>query len=103
MDETLVRIFELMKEKQVTAVSMEDYLKVPRGSFSNWKRGKGRLYYAYIGKIADRLDESVDYLIRGRESDALVGRERELIDGFRKLSEEAKEVIVKNVRLLIKA
>lgn len=101
MDETLERILELMKEKQMTAVSMEDFLEIPRGSFSNWKRGKGRSYYEHIGKIAEKLDESVDYLIRGSESEALVGQERELIVDFRRLSEEAKDVIMKNVRLLV--
>ena len=43
MDETLERILELMKEKRVSAVEMEDLLKVSRGSFSNWKRGKGKI------------------------------------------------------------
>lgn len=53
--------------------------------------------------IAIRLDESVDYLIRGSESEALVGQERELFKDFRKLSEEAKEVVIKNVRLLLRS
>ena len=102
MDETLVRILNLMKEKKITAVSMEDFLEIPRGSFSNWKRGKGRSYYEHISKIADRLEESLDYLIRGRETDALEAQERELVIEFRKLPEEAKNVILKNVRLLIR-
>ena len=100
MDGTLEIILNLMKEKRVTAVSMEDFLGVPHGSFSNWKRGKGKSYYEYISMIADRLDESLDYLIRGSESEALAGQERELITDFRSLSDEAKEVVIKNVRLL---
>lgn len=103
MDETLERILELMKEKRVTAVAMEDLLEVPHGSFSNWKRGKGRSYYEHMAKISDKLEVSVDFLIRGRnDSDTLSGQERKLIEGFRKLSDEAQEVIIKNVKLLEK-
>lgn len=103
MDEVLGRILEIMKEKRVTAVAMEDLLKVPHGSFSNWKRGKGKSYYEHVAKISDRLEVTVDYLIRGRnDSDALSRKEKELIEDFRKLSDEAQDVIIKNVKLLEK-
>ena len=62
-DEVLERILELMKEKRVTAVDMEDLLKMQHGSFSNWKRGKGKSFYEHMAKISDRLEGSVDYLI----------------------------------------
>ena len=55
MDGTLERILQLLNVKNISAAEMEKELCVPRGSFSNWKRGHGRLYYAYIDKIADKL------------------------------------------------
>lgn len=102
MYETLTRIRDLMKEAGMKDVEMESYLGVPHGTFSNWKRGKSRTYYENIDRIADRLGVSIDYLVRGLEvdSDALSSREVKLVAGFRKLSEEAKDVIEKNVRLL---
>ena len=102
MDKTLERILEQMKKQGVTAVEMEDLLNVPRGSFSNWKRGMGKSYYSYIDKIADRLGVSIDYLVRGYEvkQDSLNDRETKLIMEFRKLSDRAQKVVLENVELL---
>ena len=59
MDGTLERILQLLNVKNISAAEMEKELCVPRGSFSNWKRGHGRLYYAYIDKIADKLGRAL--------------------------------------------
>lgn len=103
MDGTLERILKLLNEQKISANEMEKELCVPRGSFSNWKRGNGRLYYAYIDKIADRLGVSIDYLVRGVEiknQDSLNGREMALVMNFRKLSDRAQKVVLENVELL---
>lgn len=102
MDQTLIRVLDLMKEKNITAVQMEDYLNVPKGSFGNWKRGIGKLYYAYMDKIADRLCVTIDYLVRGEDmkTDSLSHQETELITNYRKLSAKGKEVVSANVKLL---
>lgn len=102
MDETLKRILDLMKEQDVTAVGMEDLLGVPRGSFSNWKRGMRKSYYEHIDKIADRLGVTINYLVRGKEIKigALSSQEMDLVEGFRSLTDEAKDVMLKKVRLL---
>ena len=102
MDATLERILELMKEKRMTAYAMEDILGVPHGSFSNWKRGKGKSFYEHIDRIADQLGVTIEFLIRGDENTqyALTRQETVLVEGFRKLSDDAKDVVMKNVRLL---
>ena len=86
----------------MTAVAMEKLLEVPKGSFSNWKRGMGKAYYEHIGEIADRLDVTIDYLIRGKEikADALSSQEMDLIENFRSLTIEAKNVILKKRRII---
>ena len=102
MDGTLERILTQLNEKKISASEMEKELCVPRGSFSNWKRGNGRLYYAYIDKIADRLGVSIDYLVRGFDidQDSLSARELELITSFRKMSDRGQKVILENAELL---
>lgn len=102
MDGTLVRITTLMKERKIQDQEMIEYLGLTRGTFSNWRRDKGKSYYEYIDRIADRLGVSIDFLVRGNEieSDALSRQETELVEGFRQLSDEAKDVVLKNVRLL---
>lgn len=102
MDGTLERILSQLNEQKISAAEMEKELCVPRGSFSNWKRGNGRLYYAYIDKIADRLGVSIDYLVRGFdiEQDSLSASEIELITSFRKMSDRGQKVILENAELL---
>jgi transcriptional regulator with XRE-family HTH domain len=102
MYDTLYRIVETMKFKGITDTEIEMLLGVPKGTFSNWKRGKSRSYYEHIDVIADRIGVSIDYLIRGsdKKPDLLSKQEEGLLEGFRKLSDEAKDVVLKNVRLL---
>ena len=98
MDSTLERILEEMKNHNISVTSMEKYLNIPKGSFSNWKRGMGKLYYSHIDKIADKLGVSIDYLIRGKElnQSSLTQQESELIDNFRQMSlVERKELLAK--------
>lgn len=98
---TLELILEQMKEKRVTAYAVEDVLGVPYGSFSNWKRGKGNSFYEHIDRIADQLGVTTEFLIRGDENTqyALSRQEMVLVEGSRKLSNETKDVVLKNVRL----
>ena len=80
------------------------FLQLPRGTFSNWRRDKGKSYYEYIDKIADHLGVTIDYLIRGHEikSDSLTSQETELMDNYRILTDEAQKVVSANVKLLAK-
>ena len=102
MYETLERIKETMKKLGIKDNEIENHLGIPKGTFSNWKRGKSRSYYEHIDKIADRLGVSIDYLIRGseKEPDLLTSQESGLLEGFRRLSDEAKDVVLRNVKLL---
>ena len=58
--------------------------------------------WKYIDKIADRLGVTIDYLIRGHEikSDSLTSQETELMDNYRKLTDEGRKIISANVKLL---
>jgi transcriptional regulator with XRE-family HTH domain len=103
MDGTLQRILGLMKEKRITDLEMQEYLGLPRGAFSNWKRGMGRSYYEHISKIADRLEVTIDYLVRGEDvkTDSLTHDEIELISDFRKMTKEGKKIIASNIKLIV--
>ena len=102
MDATLDRIAGLMKEQRIQDQQMIEYLGLPRGTFANWRRGRGYTFYEYIAQIADRLGVSTDYLLRGYEikNDSLSSREAELIKNYRSISDEAKEVVFKGIELL---
>ena len=130
-----------MKEQEIQDQVLIEFLKLPRGTFSNWRRNKGKSYYEYIDKIADRLGVTIDYLetvsirienaviivetwnfgnslnfrlllalrryedsflVRGHEikTDSLTSQETELIDNYRKLTDEGRKIISANVKLL---
>lgn len=103
MDKTLERIMELMRDNKIQDQEMIEYLGLARGTFGNWKRDKGRSYYAYIDKIADRLCVPIDYLIRGKaeESEGFTNEEIGLVESYRRLSKEKQDLIKRNVQLLL--
>ena len=102
MDNTLKRIIKIMAEKHILDQELIMYLDLPKGTLSNWKRDKGKSYYTYIDKIADRLGVSIDYLIRGYEikTDTLKTQEIALVENYRKLTQEGQKVISDNARIL---
>lgn len=102
MDDTFERICSLMKEQKIQDQEMISYLDLSRGTFSNWRRNNGRSYYEHIDKIADRLGVTIDYLIRGEniKTDSLSHQETELLNNYRKLTNEGKDVVSATVKLL---
>ena len=60
-------------------------------------------YYEHISKIADRLEVTIDYLVRGEDikTDSLTHEETELINGFRKMTKEGKKIIAANIKLIV--
>lgn len=102
MDDTLNRICRLMNEQKIQDQEMISYLELSRGTFANWRRNNGRSYYEHIDKIADRLDVTIDYLIRGEDlkTNSLSHQEYELIENFRKLNKNEKEVVSAGTKLL---
>ena len=82
---------------------MEKYLNMPKGSFSNWKRGMGKLYYSHIDKIADKLGVSIDYLIRGKELNegSLSQQENELLNNYRRMSLVDQKDLLAKTKLIV--
>ena len=105
MDQTLEKIIDIMKSQAITDLEMQVFLGIPKGSFSNWKRGKGKSYYEHIASIADRLGVTIDYLVRGETmmNNELTHDERGLIQNFRLVNEERRKLIIKNVEFLAKS
>ena len=82
-----------MKKQEIQDQVLIEFLKLPRGAVANWRRDNRNAYYRYIDKIADRLGVTIDYLIRGHEikSDSLTSQETELMDNYRKLTDEGRK------------
>lgn len=63
------RVFEIMKERGITAKKLADAVGVSQGNVSDWKSGRSAPTAAVMAKIADFLGVSSDYLL-GRENTA---------------------------------
>ena len=102
MDETLKRIICLMKEKSISDIEMQEYLGIPKGTFSNWKRLKGKSYYQHIDKISEKLGVSINFLVRGEDllGFELTEEEKELLVNYRLLAEDGKKIVFDSARLL---
>jgi len=64
--------------------------------------GEEKAYYEHIDRIAARINASIDYLVQGKttEKESLSRREKEIVECFRQLTDQTKDIIVENVRLL---
>ncbi|MCL2696464.1 MAG: helix-turn-helix transcriptional regulator [Oscillospiraceae bacterium] len=56
------KIFNLLKEKQLTQKNMAETIGVSTGNISDWKSGKAKPSITVIPKIADFFNVSIDYL-----------------------------------------
>lgn len=63
------RVFEIMKERGITAKKLADAVGVSQGNVSDWKSGRSAPTAAVMVKIADYLGVTSDYLL-GRENSA---------------------------------
>lgn len=66
---TLEKISQLLKQQNKKQKDLTDYLGLTKNSFSNWKNGNNNSYIKHIGKIAEFLNVSTDYLL-GKEPES---------------------------------
>ena len=101
-EEIFSRILLEMERQGKKYAELTEYLELPRGTFSSWKAGRSRNFCEHIGAIADFLGVSAEYLINGKIEGKLVENleEQQLLNYFRKLNTEKKEVILQNMKWL---
>ena len=101
-EEIFSRILSEMERQGKKYAELTEYLELPRGTFSSWKAGRSRNFCEHIGAIADFLGVSAEYLINGNIEGKLIENleEQQLLNYFRKLNTEKKEVILQNMKWL---
>lgn len=60
---TLDKILDLLREQNKKQIELTNYLGISKNVFTSWKSGKNTSYTKHIGKIAEFLDVSTDYLL----------------------------------------
>ena len=99
------RIERLLSDQGKTKQSLEQLLGLSRGTYSNWKLGKSKSYLKQIDVIAEFLNVSPNYLLRGIEDAPDSGTqtpiEDEMLRVFRKLDPRKQECLIQVARTLL--
>jgi transcriptional regulator with XRE-family HTH domain len=99
-DPVFHRILTLLKEQNKTQKSLIDYLNIHPNTLNKWKYGTARGYITRINEIADYLNVTPGYLLKGNINDVdiegFTPRETEILHRIRKLYEE-QQIAVNNL------
>jgi transcriptional regulator with XRE-family HTH domain len=97
-DPVLLRILALLKQQNKSQKNLTDYLGLHPNTFNNWKYQNTQSYLKYLDKIADYLDVSPGYLIRGNtvgaDTEDYTPLESKLINEIRVLSSEQQQALL---------
>lgn len=107
-------VFEkLLKEKGITAYKVSKETGVGRSTFTDWKNGRSEPKTEKLGKIADYLGVSVDYLMTGEEKETSLSDQPDLWEKIRhdkellnalekyiKLSDRKKKHVIETINVL---
>ena len=92
-DPVLLRIMNLLKEAEKSDTALLRHLNMPAGTFDSWKFRNNKSYLTRINDIAEFLNVSPDYLLRGTTEenlDTLSKSEIELIKLYRNTDEKGR-------------
>lgn len=100
----MLRIQELREEKGLTQGNVAEAIGTSRTNIGRWEKGLNEPSYAFVVKLANFFDVSVDYLIGNDEErnqsptpintlSQLTDEERELLKFFRAIGKPARDAI----------
>ena len=95
------RMFEIMKQKNIKNKELAECLGVNQTVISAWKKRGNSPPAENIVQICKLLNISYEYLLTGKEKEALTKQETELINNFRLLEPEEKEMIIKKIERIL--
>ena len=90
------RIEHLLLVQAKTKKDLLDYLGMGNSAFTRWKYDNSKSYLKYIDAIANFLGSTSEYLLYGavEEEKMLLSKEEiRLIDAFRKLNQEKRQIV----------
>ena len=93
-DPILLRIMDLLKRNGHMEKDLLRSVNLKDTTFNRWKFENSKSFMQHIDGIADYLGVSIDYLVRGYETDGFVAEEKGIIDTYRKLSRKRQEMIL---------
>ena len=106
-DEIVLRIMQCLKSQGKTEKELIDAIGLANGTFTAWKYKHGKSFMLHLDDIADYLDVTSDYLIKGIDEDVnmevMTGNEIQLIKMFREIDYSRQNLLLQMAECLKKA
>ena len=106
-DPVMIRIMELLDNQSLNEKDLIEKLGMARGTFTAWKYGRTRSYQGHITEIAEILDVSPNYLLRGSDDEidveTMSDSEKQLIKAYRKIGSDGRRHIDEMVAFIVEA
>lgn len=98
------RIHNIIDDKDITQKELARRLDIPISTLNGYMTGKHQFPPEVIKAVAETLNVTADYLLEIARDPlrpmSLSCMERTLVEGFRTLSKEQKELILKNIHFM---
>ena len=103
MSEIFNRIDSLMKEQKKQYKELNDYLKLGKKTYDNWKNNRSSTYLKYLNEISSFLNVTPNYLLNGIDDskELTSALEIELLQLFRSLEEKNQRWLLDVVKKMI--
>ena len=91
------RIEQLLLTQKKSKKELLQYIGIGESAFTRWKYDNGKSYLKYMSQISQFLETTAEYLLNGSEADnktVLTSDEMKLVEIFRKLDSEKKQLII---------
>lgn len=98
MEEFVLRVDAVLKEKGLTRQIVADACGFRYGNFSKWKHGDNRPLAETVLSIAQYLNVSVEWLLTGKDPSDLTEDERHLVSMYRRSDERGKKSILETAK-----
>lgn len=92
------RIFEIMKERNLTAKQVADAIGIPQSNFTEWKKGRSNPKYATLKLLADFFSVPVEYLTGSDQDENAL--DMKIQSQVSQLSDEQKQDVLKYIRFV---
>ena len=104
-DNIVLKIMELLKIQGKTEKELTEYIGLANTTFTKWKYKGLKSYRKHLDKIAEFLEVTPQYLTEGVDDiinlSTMTTSELKLLQLYRKMGEDAKEILLKTARIFV--
>lgn len=92
------RLFEIMKERNLTAKQVADAIGIPQSNFTEWKKGRSNPKYATLKLLADFFSVPVEYLTGSDQDENAL--DLSIQAELQQLSDDKKKDVLKYIKFV---